>query len=260
MARRDDLRLLEGLGRPSLRSRYFGALAERLAAPGHRALSRRPDAPRNRLEFSLNVAAVSLRWDAYPFILLNLASRPRRRMRRRLILLAETGRPTREGEVERDREVNARSLAEAEFLAREIAAVAARGRSEGGTAPTSSSRSSGWRSRSRRLQPAEERLSGRLPGAATAARPPRRRCSSSGAPTPGAPPRPTRVARPKRRGVLLTDPSRRSSRPSFDVRRVGRAGAVARAAGRLGSPWRSVRRIRVDVGPVLDHALLDLRR
>ncbi|HEY2004999.1 MAG TPA: DUF1003 domain-containing protein [Solirubrobacteraceae bacterium] len=72
----------------------------------------------------LNVAAVSLRWDKYPFILLNLGFSLQAAYAAPLILLAQNRQTDREKEdVERDREMNFRSLAETEYLAREIAAV-----------------------------------------------------------------------------------------------------------------------------------------
>src|SRR6202042_1594472 len=70
----------------------------------------------------LNVAAWSLRWDKYPFILLNLAFSTQAAYAAPLILLAQNRQADRDKEeVERDRETNARSLAETEFLARELA-------------------------------------------------------------------------------------------------------------------------------------------
>jgi uncharacterized membrane protein len=72
----------------------------------------------------LNVAAVSLRWDPYPFILLNLAFSTQAAYAAPLILLAQNRQADREkSETERDREMNARSLADTEFLAREMAAI-----------------------------------------------------------------------------------------------------------------------------------------
>jgi uncharacterized membrane protein len=73
---------------------------------------------------ALNVAAVSFRWDPYPFILLNLGFSTQAAYAAPLILLAQNRQADREREdVERDREMNARSLAETEYLAREIGAV-----------------------------------------------------------------------------------------------------------------------------------------
>ena len=73
---------------------------------------------------TLNVLGGRLRWDQYPFILLNLVFSTQAAYAAPLILLAQNRQADRDkDEVERDREVNARSLAETEFLAREIAAV-----------------------------------------------------------------------------------------------------------------------------------------
>ena len=72
----------------------------------------------------LNVAGIIGQWDPYPFILLNLVFSTQAAYAAPLILLAQNRQADRDKEVvERDRETNARSLAETEFLAREIAAV-----------------------------------------------------------------------------------------------------------------------------------------
>jgi uncharacterized membrane protein len=72
----------------------------------------------------LNVAGFIGKWDAYPFILLNLAFSTQAAYAAPLILLAQNRQADRDKEVvERDRETNARSLAETEFLARELAEV-----------------------------------------------------------------------------------------------------------------------------------------
>ncbi len=72
----------------------------------------------------LNVADWTLRWDKYPFILLNLMFSTQAAYAAPLILLAQNRQTDRDKEVvERDRETNARSLAETEFLARELAEV-----------------------------------------------------------------------------------------------------------------------------------------
>ncbi len=55
----------------------------------------------------------SLRWDPYPFILLNLAFSTQAAYAAPLILLAQNRQADRErAEVERDREINARSMAD----------------------------------------------------------------------------------------------------------------------------------------------------
>jgi uncharacterized membrane protein len=125
MARGDDLSTPRGSpGGPVYDPDTFGRLAERLA----RGLGTgRYLAIQTLLVvvwISFNVAAVSLRWDPYPFILLNLAFSTQAAYAAPLILLAQNRQADRDkAEVERDREVNARSLAETEYLAREIAAV-----------------------------------------------------------------------------------------------------------------------------------------
>jgi uncharacterized membrane protein len=63
-------------------------------------------------------------WDPYPFILLNLAFSTQAAYAAPLILLAQNRQADRDrAEVERDREMNARSLADTEYLAREIAGI-----------------------------------------------------------------------------------------------------------------------------------------
>lgn len=74
------------------------------------------------LWIGMNGVAWSLRWDKYPFILLNLVFSTQAAYAAPLILLAQNRQTDRDKEeVERDRETNARSLAETEFLARELA-------------------------------------------------------------------------------------------------------------------------------------------
>jgi uncharacterized membrane protein len=70
----------------------------------------------------MNAVAWEFRWDKYPFILLNLAFSTQAAYAAPLILLAQNRQADRDKDVvERDRETNARSLAETEFLARELA-------------------------------------------------------------------------------------------------------------------------------------------
>ena len=76
------------------------------------------------LWITFNVAAYALRFDPYPFILLNLAFSTQAAYAAPLILLAQNRQAERDrAETERDRETNARTQAEAEYLAREIASV-----------------------------------------------------------------------------------------------------------------------------------------
>lgn len=71
-----------------------------------------------------NILLVSLRWDPYPFILLNLAFSTQAAYAAPLILLAQNRQDERDrDQAERDREVNARTQADTEYLARELASV-----------------------------------------------------------------------------------------------------------------------------------------
>ncbi len=73
---------------------------------------------------AVNAVAVRLRWDPYPFILLNLAFSTQAAYAAPLILLAQNRQDERDrAQAETDREVNFRTQAEAEFLARELASV-----------------------------------------------------------------------------------------------------------------------------------------
>jgi uncharacterized membrane protein len=73
---------------------------------------------------SLNVAWIALRWDKYPFILLNLAFSTQAAYAAPLILHAQNRQAERDrAQTESDRVVTARTLAVAEFVARELAGV-----------------------------------------------------------------------------------------------------------------------------------------
>jgi uncharacterized membrane protein len=73
---------------------------------------------------TLNVVAVSLRWDPYPFILLNLVFSTQAAYAAPLILLAQNRQAERDQETtDSDRMRNVRAEANAEFLARELAAA-----------------------------------------------------------------------------------------------------------------------------------------
>ena len=130
MARHDDLSTPRGsAGAPAYDPEQFGNLAERLA--------RFFGTPR----YLIMQTAIVIVWiaynafvainygkhkafDPYPFILLNLAFSTQAAYAAPLILLAQNRQADRDkAEVERDRETNARALAETEYLAREIAAV-----------------------------------------------------------------------------------------------------------------------------------------
>jgi uncharacterized membrane protein len=72
----------------------------------------------------INAAVFSLRWDPYPFILLNLAFSTQAAYAAPLILLAQNRQEERDrAQAETDRRTAERTQADAEFLAREIAGV-----------------------------------------------------------------------------------------------------------------------------------------
>jgi uncharacterized membrane protein len=73
---------------------------------------------------ALNGLGIALSWDPYPFILLNLVFSTQAAYAAPLILLAQNRQADRDkAEIERDRETNARALADTAYLAREIAAL-----------------------------------------------------------------------------------------------------------------------------------------
>ncbi|HET9257845.1 MAG TPA: DUF1003 domain-containing protein [Pseudonocardiaceae bacterium] len=73
---------------------------------------------------TLNLAAVSLRWDPYPFILLNLAFSTQAAYAAPLILLAQNRQDDRDRvALEEDRARAERTRADTEYLARELAAL-----------------------------------------------------------------------------------------------------------------------------------------
>ena len=73
---------------------------------------------------ALNLAAVKLRWDPYPFILLNLAFSTQAAYAAPLILLAQNRQDDRDRvALEEDRARAERTKADTEYLARELAAL-----------------------------------------------------------------------------------------------------------------------------------------
>jgi uncharacterized membrane protein len=73
---------------------------------------------------AINVLVISLQWDPYPFILLNLAFSTQAAYAAPLILLAQNRQAERDRiEQDDDRRRNARVQADAEFLARELMAA-----------------------------------------------------------------------------------------------------------------------------------------
>ncbi|GAA4426729.1 DUF1003 domain-containing protein [Actinokineospora soli] len=73
---------------------------------------------------TLNLTAVALQWDPYPFILLNLAFSTQAAYAAPLILLAQNRQDDRDRvSLEEDRARAAQTKADTEFLARELAAL-----------------------------------------------------------------------------------------------------------------------------------------
>jgi uncharacterized membrane protein len=76
------------------------------------------------LWITLNLAAARLRWDPYPFILLNLAFSTQAAYAAPLILLAQNRQDDRDRiSLEEDRLRSAQTKADTEYLARELAAL-----------------------------------------------------------------------------------------------------------------------------------------
>jgi uncharacterized membrane protein len=125
MARKDDLSTPRGTpGGPVYDPDSFGRFAERLARFLGTGRYLAAQTIIVIIWIALNAAGIALRWDPYPFILLNLCFSTQAAYAAPLILLAQNRQADRDkAEVERDRETNARALAETEYLAREIAAV-----------------------------------------------------------------------------------------------------------------------------------------
>ncbi|MFF3566246.1 DUF1003 domain-containing protein [Nocardia jiangxiensis] len=72
----------------------------------------------------LNIFTIALRWDPYPFILLNLAFSTQAAYAAPLILLAQNRQDNRDRvSLEEDRRRSAQTKADTEFLARELAAL-----------------------------------------------------------------------------------------------------------------------------------------
>ena len=125
MARNDDLGTPRGTpGGPSYDPDAFARFAERMARLLGTGRYLAAQTLFVIIWIALNLTAVSLRWDPYPFILLNLAFSTQAAYAAPMILLAQNRQADRDKfEIERDREMNSRSLADTEYLAREIAGV-----------------------------------------------------------------------------------------------------------------------------------------
>ena len=125
MARRDDLSTPRGTpGGPSYDPDAFARFAEKMARLLGTGRYLAAQTIFVALWILLNGLALTNSWDPYPFILLNLAFSTQAAYAAPLILLAQNRQADRDrGEVERDREINARSAASTDYLAREIAGI-----------------------------------------------------------------------------------------------------------------------------------------
>ena len=125
MARRDDLSTPRGTsGGPSYDPDAFARFAEKMARFLGTGRYLAAQSIFVVVWLILNGIAFTNAWDPYPFILLNLAFSTQAAYAAPLILLAQNRQADRDrSETERDREINARSLAESEYLAREIAGI-----------------------------------------------------------------------------------------------------------------------------------------
>ena len=103
---------------------YFGRLAERLARFLGTGTYLLWQTVLVIIWILLNIFAVALRWDPYPFILLNLAFSTQAAYAAPLILLAQNRQDDRDRvALDEDRARATRTNAETEYLAREIAGV-----------------------------------------------------------------------------------------------------------------------------------------
>ena len=125
MARHDDLSTPRGTpGGPSYDPDQFARFAEKLARFLGTGRYLAAQTLFVIIWIAINLTAATLRWDPYPFILLNLAFSTQAAYAAPMILLAQNRQADRDrAEVERDRETNARSLADTEYLAREMAGI-----------------------------------------------------------------------------------------------------------------------------------------
>src|SRR6185312_14847396 len=125
MARNDDLSKPRGTpGGPQYDPDAFGRFAEKIARYLGTGRYLAIQTVVVVVWILVNVAAVALRFDPYPFILLNLMFSTQAAYAAPLILLAQNRQTDRDRtQAERDREMNARTVAAMDFLAREVAAI-----------------------------------------------------------------------------------------------------------------------------------------
>jgi uncharacterized membrane protein len=121
---RDNLSTPRGVRRPSYNPDAFGSFAETIARFLGTGRYLGIQSVLVVVWIAINITAARLRFDPYPFILLNLMFSTQAAYAAPLILLAQNRQTDRDHiQAERDRETNARSLASLDFLAREMAAI-----------------------------------------------------------------------------------------------------------------------------------------
>src|SRR5665213_2847725 len=126
-ARRDFLGIPATSPRPRLPrpdADTFGALSERVARFFGTARFLGFQTILVVIWIGLNITAASIRWDPYPFILLNLAFSTQAAYAAPFILLAQNRQADRDRvQITRDREIEARQRATTDYLAVEIAGL-----------------------------------------------------------------------------------------------------------------------------------------
>ena len=122
--RLDQPRAPRGFRRPRIDADQFGEWSENLARYFGTARYLAIQTCLVVIWIIFNVAAVSLRFDPYPFILLNLAFSTQAAYAAPLILLAQNRQADRDRiQSDADRARNEQSIADTEYLARELASV-----------------------------------------------------------------------------------------------------------------------------------------
>jgi len=126
-ARRDSLGIPASSPRPRLLrpdADTFGALSERVARFFGTARFLGFQTILVVIWIALNITAASIRWDPYPFILLNLAFSTQAAYAAPFILLAQNRQADRDRvQITEDRHVDARQRATTDYLAVEVAGV-----------------------------------------------------------------------------------------------------------------------------------------
>jgi uncharacterized membrane protein len=122
--RLDQPRAPRGLRPPKIDPEAFGAASESIARYFGTARYLAIQTVLVIVWIIFNVVAVTLRFDPYPFILLNLAFSTQAAYAAPLILLAQNRQANRDRiQAEADRARDERAIADAEYLAREIASI-----------------------------------------------------------------------------------------------------------------------------------------